>query len=418
MFNTWLIQFSVKNFKSFKDRFDFSLVARKTSIKGTFFPIFSKDNTTDSYNLQVFKSSFIYGGNASWKSTVIEALEFIDWKVSLSHSNSLVGFLKTKPFLLDTESKKSPSFFEIVFSTEKYIYRYNFELRESKILSENLFIIQTKNELQVLKRKWKKITLSGILNYENAHDIANKKTWENTLFISALREWSDEDISRDIKDFFAKKLGSINLLNEQYKNFTSKRAMEDKIFKKKVTEFLAKADFSISDIKIEKDELENEQIEISRWIKRWENFKVSFSHDVYTGEIKTWTEVFDFRQESKWTQAFYNILLPIIDTLDKGGVLIIDEFNASLHPYLCKFIVNLFHNTETNPNNAQLIAVSHDTSLLSDKTMDKDQFWFTEKDVLWSSKLFSLAEFKDSRKNEDFQKKYFSGRYGGLPFIQ
>ena len=120
--------------------------------------------------------------------------------------------------------------------------------------------------------------------------------------------------------------------------------------------------------------------------------------------------------ESMGTQKFFDILGPIIDTIENDKVLFIDEFDNSLHPFLTKFIVDIFE--KNNPKDAQLIVTTHDTSLLSYKDdFDKAQIWFTEKDKFGIGNLFSLAEF-NLRNDTEYSKKYLEGRFGALPFIE
>ena len=116
------------------------------------------------------------------------------------------------------------------------------------------------------------------------------------------------------------------------------------------------------------------------------------------------------------------MLGPIFDTLTNGGVLVVDELGASMHPLLTKAIVSLFNSDEHNPNNAQLIFATHDTNLLSYGNFRRDQIYFIEKDHYGASNLYALVEYKEEggktiRKDRSFEKDYIHGRYGGIPFI-
>lgn len=143
---------------------------------------------------------------------------------------------------------------------------------------------------------------------------------------------------------------------------------------------------------------------------------IVFSHNKFNnnGEKIGFTK-FNIGDESIGTQKFFGILGPIVDTLDEGKILLIDEFDNSLHSYLTKFIIDLFE--KNNPKNAQLIVTTHDTSLLAHRELNKEQFWFTEKDQFGAGNLFSLAEFKTERNDTEFSKKYLEGRFGALPFV-
>jgi len=128
-------------------------------------------------------------------------------------------------------------------------------------------------------------------------------------------------------------------------------------------------------------------------------------------------ESFDLeRHESEGTQKLFALAGILFDTLNKGSVLFIDEFDASLHPLMSHAIVELFNSSQTNPNNAQLIFMTHDTNLLSNKLFRRDQIWFTEKNKYGATDLYSLAEYK-VRNDASFEKDYIQGRYGAIPYI-
>ena len=107
---------------------------------------------------------------------------------------------------------------------------------------------------------------------------------------------------------------------------------------------------------------------------------------------------------------------PIIDTLEKGSVLFIDEIDASLHPILCQYLISIFNSKEKNPNNAQLIFTTHDISLLDENLLRRDQIYFTDKDKKGATDLFSLADISE-RKGVNFAKRYLEGRYNALPYV-
>ncbi|MDF5725465.1 MAG: AAA family ATPase, partial [Rhizonema sp. PD37] len=129
------------------------------------------------------------------------------------------------------------------------------------------------------------------------------------------------------------------------------------------------------------------------------------------------TEMFDLdEQESEGTQKVFAIAGPLVDTLKNGKVLIIDEFDARIHPLISRAIVELFNSLETNPNNAQLIFMTHDTNLLSNQLWRRDQIWFTEKNRYGATDLYSLAEYK-VRNDASFESDYIKGKYGAIPYI-
>ncbi len=128
--------------------------------------------------------------------------------------------------------------------------------------------------------------------------------------------------------------------------------------------------------------------------------------------------------ESRGTQKFFTLSAPILNTLEHGKVLVIDELDASLHPKLTEYFVRLFNNKNFNRNNAQLIFVTHDVHLLSaSKLFERDQIWFTEKDKYGSTELYSLIEFrknnkgKNVRATDNLEKRYLLGAFGAVPYL-
>jgi AAA15 family ATPase/GTPase len=124
------------------------------------------------------------------------------------------------------------------------------------------------------------------------------------------------------------------------------------------------------------------------------------------------------KHESHGTQKFFYLTGPILDAMENGYILVVDELDANIHPNLVKKIISLFNSQKTNPHNAQLIFNTHNTNLLNDPTVRRDQVWFVEKDRYGAAKLYSLAEFKSSvRKEEQFEKNYIRGKYGAIPVL-
>ena len=109
----------------------------------------------------------------------------------------------------------------------------------------------------------------------------------------------------------------------------------------------------------------------------------------------------------------------LLDVIENGYTLVIDELDSKLHPNLVCRIVSLFNSKELNTKNAQLIFNTHDTNLLSTGLFRRDQIWFTDKNKYGEAKLYSLADFKSDevKKNEPFEENYIIGKYGAIPFL-
>ncbi len=175
--------------------------------------------------------------------------------------------------------------------------------------------------------------------------------------------------------------------------------MDNPSMRQRIIDFARFADFAIDDISKE-------------------DSMVLSSHQQYDDDGNPTRNVrFPFRKsESEGTIKFFSLAYPIIDALDNGKRLIIDEFDARMHPLLTCRIVSLFNSASTNPRNAQLICTTHDTNLLNANLFRRDQIWFTQKDSYGATKLYSLAEYK-VRNTASFEKDYLMGKYGGVPVI-
>ena len=148
-------------------------------------------------------------------------------------------------------------------------------------------------------------------------------------------------------------------------------------------------------------------------------FEIQTKHKLFDGDTELEGVEVLFDIESYGTRRLYGLGGYILSLMNSGVAIIIDELNSSFHPLMTEAIIKLFHNPETNPNNAQLIFTTHDTSILRNDLFRRDQVWFTEKDGYGATSLFSLAEFdfKEVRKNVPFDKWYLSGRFGAIPMI-
>lgn len=150
---------------------------------------------------------------------------------------------------------------------------------------------------------------------------------------------------------------------------------------------------------------------------------------MWVNEVKTYHKIFNQEfalpdleefdlgeQESEGTQKIFFLAGPLLNTLDEGKILVIDEIEARLHPLITRAIIRLFNSPKTNPQNAQLVFATHDTGLLRSDFFRRDQIWFTEKTRYGATDLYSLAELQ-VRNDASFDKDYIGGRYGAVPFI-
>lgn len=410
-----LIEFSLENFKAFKNKATFSMVARKND-KYTF----------ESNDENLLKTSLIYGPNASGKTSILEAFDHMKRFILLSANipeNQDRKNLPHFPFLASADEKQKPTLFEIVFSLSGEhdgVYKYSFSVVQDHIVSERLIeISSTGNEKEYFARNEQDIVVG--YDFDDMKNLLSKIRKES-LFLSTSAQLNNSFALILINAFNS--IITVSGIFTNAQQFTAKKFKTDSEYKEKILQYLKTADFCITgggtqEIDIQGTELKFEVGKpVSFQQTKGKDDMLFFEHPVFDSKNnKTDTFKLNLFQESIGTQKFLSILGPVIDALENGKVILVDEFDNSLHPLLTKFIVDLFGSEQINDKNAQFVATTHDTSLLSYRDdFLKDQFWFTEKDEQGSAKLFSLAEFS-MRNDTEYSRKYLEGRFGALPFI-
>ncbi|MEG4573577.1 ATP-binding protein [Microcoleus sp. N3A4] len=401
-----LIGFSVGNYKSFKETVTLSMVASsineedKELNENNVFPIKDK--------LSLLKSAAIYGANASGKSNLVAAINFMKWFVLNSSKETQVSdAIDIEAFRLSTETEKEPSFFEIVFLLEDKTFRYGFEVNAREVVSEWLFQADKSEEKMLFERDFDNYILDDFPEGQGIRD----KTRSNALFLSVVAQFNGK-ISGKILLWFSKNLQLISGLQDtQYREETLESFENDR-HRHDIIEFIKKLDLGIADIQIKKY--------ISQKTAMFGIYEVGVKtvHRKYDADGKqTAIELFDIEtHESEGTNKLFALAGLLLDTFRTGKILLIDELDARLHPLITRELICLFNSNETNPHNAQLIFTTHDTNLLSSKTFRKDQIWFTEKNNKGATDLYSLVEYKVG-KNASFERDYLIGKYGAIPFI-
>jgi len=398
-----LVEFKVGNYLSFKNEITFSMVASNIK-EHKEYNVISDINE----NLNLLKSAVIYGANASGKSNLFKAMGFMKDFIFNSSANRPEGLpIPVERFKLSSETENKPSFFEITFIHENIRYRYGFEVDKVNVHSEWLYSAPGNRERKLFVREGQILTVG---RYFSGGNKFKKITRKDTLFLSVAAQFNHETAGK-ILAWFNKFNIRLNI-DEDYINIatTTKMMMQENL-KVKILDFLNKADINIKDILIKKTFEETMQYIGIEFIT------LETVHNKYNENNElSGTVIFDFkRAESAGTQKFYNLSGPVLDTLEKGHILIIDELDLRLHPLLSQSIVKIF-NSPHNRQNAQLIFASHDTCLLNKDIFRRDQIWFTEKDRYEVTDLYSLLEYK-VRNDASFGKDYILGKYGAIPFI-
>jgi uncharacterized protein len=411
-----LIEFSVANVLSFKERVTLSMVASNDDA-------LQESNVFPHGKKQMVKSAVIYGANASGKSNLISAMHFMRRMVLTSSKDTQANeAIDVDAFKLSTESENKPSFFEIVFVQNGITYRYGFETDRKKVHSEWLFSVPSTKEAELFVREGGRIKVNR-LRFKEGIDL-KAKTRENALFLSVCAQFNGK-IAKDLLLWFRNFRFIYGLRDYPYLGVTVEK-LKTPEQKQRLMEMTRIADFCIDDIEGREEKLTIDKLpkdmpeEMKRdFIKRdLTEVRLETKHKIYGKDNKAvGLAVFDLvENESGGTQKFLSLAGPLLDTIETGAVLVIDEMDARLHPLLTRFILSLF-NSPVNDKNAQLIFATHDTNLLNNKYFRRDQVWFTEKDLYGVSNLYSLIELQGVRKEATFGKDYILGKYGAIPFI-
>lgn len=413
-----LVEFRVCNFRSLRDEQALSLVASKDKTFADTHAV----STGLSAVPALLRSAAIYGANASGKSNVIKAIQYMRGVVLESASLIQPGqTYAVQPFRLDPASAHEPTTFEITFLLDGVRHQYGFSMTAERIVHEHLLVYKAFKPQRWFERRFD--AEAGRDIYEFGTGLKGpKNVWENatrpnSLFLSMAVQLNS-DALRPIFDWFVRQLVIFNEqspLNPQI----SLQRLKDDHRRQEICDFLTSADISIAEIEVVTNKVPGQSLHVDfvagkteMRAEEIEENKFLFRHVTDNGEA-----VFDLMDESNGTRSLLFLSGPVLDVLENGQVLVIDELDTSLHTLLVRELIRLFHSPITNPHNAQLVFTTHDTSLLdAHELFRRDQIWLVEKDRDQASTLVALAEFSP-RKGEALERGYLMGRYGGIPFI-
>lgn len=418
-----LVNFTVKNYRSFKQERTFSMEAG--SIKE------HKESVINKGKLSLLPLAVFYGANSGGKSNLIQAISTMRYMVRRSVQLNEGDELPYDPFALDEISDTQPTLFEIQFIKGEVLYRYGFEYTKKEIVSEWLYEKQfgeKEYELFVRSRDLIDVSPKRFPEGEGKEDLTNS----NRLFLSLVAQLKGEK-SNSVMGWFRQCNVLSGIDSEGYEAFTLKMFLEHLNGADEAQGFfktlqLGFTRFSVKKVDIPKDALNSAPESIKSQIEKdltTGNLVESITtHNVYdeNGFVVGERNFHKNQMESEGTKKVIEMSGPIFDTLNEGKTLIVDELDAKLHPLLTRNIVLLFMDPEKNQHGAQLIFATHDTNLLDLEIIRRDQIWFAEKDNVEATDLYSLVEFKDEdgkkvRNDRDIKRDYIRGRYGAIPFI-
>lgn len=397
-----LVNFSFKNFRSFRDEMTLSMEAANIQELSS-----ALMQAGDSEMLPV---AVMYGANSSGKSNVLKALKAM--RDVLLHSVKLnpKDKLDADPFMLDLTSLKEPTSFEIQFIIGESRYRYGFDYTVSGIVAEWLYEKRVgEREFELFLRSRSEFKISKTRFAEGiGKDTA---TPDNRLFVSLVAQLNGK-VAQSILDWFSDIEYMSGMDGNGYAGKTLEMLFLNQNGSEEIRNFFESANLGFSELDVDKDTLDAGKMK-SETVHRF------YDADGNLAGVRNFqTE----KMESEGTKKMIEIAGPIFDAIMNGKILIVDELDAKLHPFLTRKIIGLFMDKSVNDKGAQLIFATHDTNLLNLQYLRRDQIWFTEKDKTDSTELYSLVEFRDEagkkvRNDRSIEKDYINGRFGAIPFM-
>lgn len=422
-----LVEFKVANFRSFNEEQVFSLVASKDATH--------PDNLIHSKKFNLLKTAAIFGQNASGKSNLISAVRFVENFVARSATSMNQGdpIPSVAPFRLTLESKTKPSSFKVTVLIGETLYDYSFSATREKVHDESLTVrlSNSRGAQDWFKRKYDPLTgetkwrFGGPLAGEEK--LLREKTRDNGLVLSRGAELNIKALS-ELFLWFREGLYYYDLSSPPIDLMaaTAGHLKEDENFGTILSNMMRDADFGIDRIKVAERTRRVEDLPSEIRQRMTEDklktflaqkaISINAIHHVVPSDAE---EEFDFMDdESNGTKRFFALAGQILGALKGGATMVIDEIECSMHPILVRKLIELFQSPEANCRGAQLVFATHDSTLMDQTLLRRDQIWLVEKNRNGASQLrslYDLAPDERPRNTEAFQRNYLAGRYGGVP---
>lgn len=394
-----LLAFSLKNFQSFKEQVEISLEQNKNV------PEDGRSYFDEASESRVSKALAVIGPNASGKTTLIKSLAFINWFVKDSFKAQIDSPI---PFSQYFNATELPSEFEARFSLNGKEWKYSLSVDNQRVQSESLYCKESRTFSYVFQRKWNQAT--------SAYDVKQKKfgmsqkeaekVRENASLISTAVQYSvpiAEELYRSGFWTNVYVLGRHHIDDNQI-IAASSYYYDNESDRQEMSRLLTSWDLGLHDVRIKKQTITTEKGE-----------SVEIARPEAIHKIDGIEHSLPLILESSGTQGAYLLLSRVIPALKSGGLVVIDELEADLHPMMLTPILDLFFSSESNPNNAQIIFTCHSIEILH--LLHKSQVVLVEKDTNCVSDAWRLDSVKGLRADDNLYAKYMAGAYGAVPVL-
>lgn len=415
-----LIEFSISNYRSFREKQTFSMVAAPRLKKGdnVFKPVVKGEKLPD-----LLKVAAIYGPNASGKSNLIKSFGVVS-EIAKRQPSAQSTPLPVSSFRFDSQLIEQPTRIELHFVYAELRYEFELALTQDRIIEERLVVFPKGKETLLYERRHlpsgDEYTFGSQLEGGNdLHELWKKSTGPQVLFLAQAVANSSEELKQLRKPLTWLQKGFIIVSGsmEIWANQSQKLAKAHPPFAEEISSFLQDVDVPVTHIRV--DQIESNSVEslsagLQLSMSEESKSKTVLTHKTALGEAE-----FDFQEESEGTKNLIGFWLPWsvhgrLNVAKENSALVVDELDSSLHP---EIVVSLVEKHIKSDSSAQLIFTTHDTHLMDAKLLRRDQFWLTERDANGATQLRSIHDF-EGRESEDLEKRYYEGRYRGLPFVR
>lgn len=363
----------------------------------------------------VLRTAVIYGANGSGKTNFIKFLDFFLSKLreSMDSDKNLGSFGFYEPFLLDKSKSRKDAVSSVVFrfyvqiGEWQRLYTYAVSFNRQYFLSESLAYKNNNVEVHLYTRQTDRRTGDSNVEYFFSEPSFSAGSVTATRLVLNLFLSNHNDDVSPAAEFLA----GIEFANGYNRNMFERMWADTKPWLNsspkhllKLEDFLKHVDVQFQSIIV--PEGPNARIE-----------DLTFQHTVYKDNEMAGSTTFPYIKESVGTSSLFLLGSKVIQALEKGCPLLVDEMDSNFHGFVTKFIVQMFQDKRINRNGSQLILTTHNISLMDEKLLRKDQVWFTNKNKKGASELYSLADFDEVREDSKFIDWYMASRFGGVPKI-
>lgn len=411
-----LVRFTASNVRSYRDTVTLSLQATRLANA----EVVRELPTASAAPERLLPVAGVFGGNASGKSNILRAMA--DMRATVLHSfvNRDRGASSfRRPFLLGTEASGCPSEFMVELVLNEVWWQYGFEVDGQRVLREFAYHYPRGRQALVFERDADEVSFGGSFRSGGRSLIPLLRN--NALLLSICGAADNAQIG-PLYDWWSDNLPLAASHNRTRRAAFTASLAKDDTTRRRVLDLLRAADLGLADMQVVRPDAETlDRLRgLVRILQRDEEEGDEFVIEDQVQLIHRGTEgevLFEPEDESVGTQVWVGLVGPVLDALDAGCALLVDELDASLHPLLVTKLIDLFQNPLTNPQCAQLIFNAHDVNVLDNRHryhLGRDQLWFSERSPAGDTRLYSLADFR-ARRDESIGRRYLSGRYGAVP---